>query len=237
MCQAYLRERPPAPHAHLTVRGVGLADTATHMPGHRPPGGCDTKDSRLKEEDRELIALARKGDERAYRTLLTKYERAVYNICLRMVRNREEAQDLAQDAFTKVFSMLERYNPTYAFSSWLFKITSNLCIDAIRKRRVDTVPMDQPISSDQGEYERQYESPTDDPARVYDKREKMSRLSRAIEELPEHYRIMIILRHQEDLSYEEIAQSLDVPLGTVKARIHRAREMLKQRLDGEGFFG
>jgi RNA polymerase sigma factor (sigma-70 family) len=191
----------------------------------------------VKEEDRELIARARKGDEAAYRALLTKYEHAVFNICLRMVRNREEAQDLAQDAFTKVFSMLERYNPTYAFSSWLFKITSNLCIDSIRKRRVDTLPMDEPVHGEQGEYERQYESPSDDPSQVFDKREKMRMLSEAVDALPEHYRIMIVLRHQEDLSYEEIAQTLDLPLGTVKARIHRAREMLKHRLSGADFFG
>lgn len=215
MCQAYLRERPPAPHATRPFK-----DTIP-----------------VKEEDRELIVRARKGNEAAYRALLEKYERPVFNICLRMMRNREEAQDLAQDAFTKVFSMLDRYNPTYAFSNWLFKITSNLCIDSIRKRRVDTLPMDEPVHSDGGDFERQYESPSDDPSQVFDKTEKMRVLSRAIDNLPEHYRIMIVLRHQEDLSYEEIAQSLDVPLGTVKARIHRAREMLKQRLAGEEFFG
>ena len=80
----------------------------------------------VKQEDIALIARAREGDERAYRTLLQKYERAVFSICLRMVRNRDLAADLSQDSFIKVFSMLERYNPSYTFSSWLFKITSNL---------------------------------------------------------------------------------------------------------------
>jgi RNA polymerase sigma-70 factor (ECF subfamily) len=168
--------------------------------------------------------------------LLSKYERPVFNICLRMVRNREEAEDLAQDAFVKVFSMLERYNPAYAFSNWLFKITSNLCIDSMRKRRIKTFPMDSPITTQKGEFERQYESPTEDPEKLVLKGEKMSTLARAIESLPSHYRIMILLRHQEDLSYEEIAATLDVPLGTVKARIHRAREMLKNRLDKEEFW-
>ncbi|UCG53824.1 MAG: sigma-70 family RNA polymerase sigma factor [Candidatus Latescibacterota bacterium] len=190
----------------------------------------------VKEEDRELIARARKGDEGAYRTLLGKYERAVFNICLKMVRDREEARDLAQDAFIKVFSMLDRYNPSFAFSNWLFKITSNLCIDSMRKRRVDTLPMDEPVRGAKGEYERQYASPTATPDKVLLKKEKMKLLSRAIEELPPHYRIMIVLRHQEGLSYEEIAETLEVPLGTVKARIHRAREMLKTRLDGEDFW-
>ena len=188
------------------------------------------------KEDRELIARARKGDEAAYRVLLEQYQRTVFNICLRMVRNREEAEDLAQEAFMKVFSMLDRYNPSFAFSSWLFKITSNLCIDKIRKRRINTLPMDQPVQSENGEYARQYQAPDDDPERLLVKSEKMKQLSDAIDSLPPHYRVMIVLRHQEDLSYEEIAETLDVPLGTVKARIHRAREMLKSRLAGKDFW-
>ena len=190
----------------------------------------------VKDDDRELIERAKRGDESAYRELLLKYQRPVFNICLRMVRNHEQAEDLAQDAFVKTFGMLERYNPSYAFSNWLFKITSNLCIDSMRKRKIDTLPMDAPVSSEKGEYERQYESPTDDPERVMLKGEKMRLLNEAIEALPEHYRIMIVLRHQEDLSYEEIAETLEVPLGTVKARIHRAREMLKTRLGQGDFF-
>ena len=181
----------------------------------------------MREEDIQLVARARAGDERAFRALLEKYERAVFSICLRMVRNREEAADLAQDAFIKVFASLDRYNPAYAFSSWLFKITSNLCIDYLRKRRIDTLPMDQPIDGEKGEIQRQYAAPDPTPDESLDRREKMARLESAIAALPDHYRIMLVLRHQEDLSYEEIADHLSIPLGTVKARIHRAREMLK----------
>jgi RNA polymerase sigma factor (sigma-70 family) len=190
----------------------------------------------VREEDIQLIARARRGDERAFRSLLDKYERPVFSICMRMVRNRDDATDLAQDSFIKVFSMLERYNPSYAFSSWLFKITSNLCIDYLRKRRVETYPMDEPIDGEKGEITRQYESDEPDPDAVLDRKEKMVRLNQGVEELPEHYRIMLILRHQEGLSYEEIAETLEIPLGTVKARIHRAREMLKTNLKGKGFF-
>ncbi len=184
----------------------------------------------MREEDIQLVARARAGDERAFRALLEKYERAVFSICLRMVRNREEAADLAQDAFIKVFGSLDRYNPAYAFSSWLFKITSNLCIDYLRKRRIDTLPMDQPIDGEKGEIQRQYAAPDPTPDESLDRREKMARLESAIAALPDHYRIMLVLRHQEDLSYEEIADHLSIPLGTVKARIHRAREMLKSLL-------
>ena len=213
MCQAHLGDPP------------GSGEAARHR-----------KAFRLKEEDRELIARARKGDEGAYRTLLDKYDRPVYNICLRMCRNTEEARDLAQDAFVKVFGMLERYDARYAFSSWLFKITYNLCIDSMRKRQIDTTSMDAPVSGETGEFQRQFESPTDDPEKVMMKKEKMGLLMEGIESLPEHYRIMILLRHQEDLSYEEIAETLEVPLGTVKARIHRAREMLKAKLQGKDFW-
>lgn len=187
----------------------------------------------VKEDDRELIAQARSGDERAYRALISKYERPVYNICLRMMRDREEARDLAQEAFMKVFAMLDRYNPAFAFSNWLLKITSNLCIDAIRKRRVDTVPMDEPVHGAKGDVERQYASPHAGPEERLIDKERTAVLLRAIDGLPEHYRIMIVLRHQQELSYEEIAQVMDIPLGTVKARIHRAREMLRVRLEGE----
>lgn len=190
----------------------------------------------VKEEDIQLIAEARQGSERAFRALMDKYQRPVFSICLRMVRNRDEAEDLAQESFIKVFAMLERYNSSYAFSSWLFKITSNLCIDFLRKRKIETFAMDEPIDVERGEIQRQYEAPDLDPEQELMKNEKMRRLSTAIDRLPAHYRIMLILRHQENLSYEEIAESLDIPLGTVKARIHRAREMLKSSLRGKDFF-
>lgn len=189
----------------------------------------------MREEDIQLVAKARSGDERAYRTLLQKYERAVFSICLRMVRNRDEASDLAQESFIKVFHSLDRYNPQYAFSSWLFKITSNLCIDHLRKRRIATFGMDDPIDGEKGEIQRQYMTTDPNPEEVYVRSEKVRRLEEAIAALPEHYRIMLVLRHQEDLSYEEIADTLSIPLGTVKARIHRAREMLKGLLDDAEF--
>jgi RNA polymerase sigma factor (sigma-70 family) len=190
----------------------------------------------LREEDILLVARARAGDERAFRTLLEKYERAVFSICLRMVRNRDEATDLSQESFIKVFGSLDRYNPAFAFSSWLFKITSNLCIDYLRKRRITTFAMDEPVETERGEFTRQYVAPDPTPDETLSRNEKMQKLDAGIAALPEHYRIMLILRHQEDLSYEEIADSLSIPLGTVKARIHRAREMLKTILDDTDFF-
>ena len=134
----------------------------------------------------------------AFRALLGKYERAVYSICLRMVRNRDEAADLAQESFVKVFSMLDRYNPSYAFSSWPFKITSNLCIDHLRKRRIETFAMDEPIDGEKGEIQRQYEAPDLDPEQEYIRKEKMQRLVEAINE--DFVRIIMriqVVREQE----------------------------------------
>jgi RNA polymerase sigma-70 factor (ECF subfamily) len=187
----------------------------------------------VKEEDIELISRAKAGEEKAYRTLLVKYQRSVFTICMRMVRDRELAADLSQDVFMKVFTMLDRYDSSYAFSSWLFKITSNLCIDHLRKRRVETYPMEAPIEGDDKEFSRQYEAPDPTPETQLIRKEQMEYLNEAVEELPPHYRMIILLRHQENLSYDEIAETLDIPLGTVKARIHRAREMLKNRLRKE----
>lgn len=189
----------------------------------------------MKKEDLLLVERCKQGDQVAYGQLVRKYQNSVYSLCRKMVRNPEEARDLTQEAFVKTFSNLDRYNPIYAFSSWLFKITSNLCIDYLRKRRITTFAMDDPIDGEKGEIQRQYVAPDPTPEETFIRGEKVRRLEDAIAALPEHYRIMLVLRHQEDLSYEEIADTLAIPLGTVKARIHRAREMLKGLLDDTEF--
>jgi len=192
-------------------------------------------DFRMKQEDLLLIARCKDGDQQAYALLLRKYQNSVYNLCRKMVRNPEEARDLSQEAFVKTFATLERYNPVYAFSSWLYKITANLCIDHIRKQRMKLFSIDEPIDGDEGPIARQLEDPGIRPDEASERNEINARVREAIEKLPEHYSRILIMRHQEQLSYEEIATALDVPLGTVKARIHRAREGLRQILQGESF--
>ena len=182
----------------------------------------------MKSEDRILIERCLKGEERAFEELLNKYKTAVFSICYRMVRNRTDAEDLSQDAFIRTFSVLDRYDPSYPFSSWLFRITSNLCIDFLRRRRGDTVSLDQPIAGTEGDIQRQLPAKTVKPDREMETKEMMATLEDAISGLPEHYRIIVVLRHQEQMSYEEIADNLGIPLGTVKARIHRARNMIKE---------
>ena len=182
----------------------------------------------MKSEDRVLVERCLKGEERAFEELLHKYRNSVYSICYRMVRNQTDAEDLAQDVFIRTFSVLDRYDPSYPFSSWLFRITSNLCIDFLRKAKGGMVSLDQPIEGSEGSIQRQLPSDTVKPDREMENKEMMAALEEAISSLPEHYRIIVILRHQEQMSYEEIADDLGIPLGTVKARIHRARNMIKE---------
>lgn len=184
----------------------------------------------VKKEDLLLVERCKRGDQVAYGQLVRKYQNSVYNLCRKMVRNPEEARDLAQEAFLKTFASLERYNPVYAFSSWLFKITSNLCIDHIRKQRMRLFSIDDPVEGDEGPLFRELADPRRRPDEVSEVSELREAIRCAVERLPEHYRVILILRHQEQLSYEEIAATLEIPLGTVKARIHRAREGLKAHL-------
>jgi RNA polymerase sigma-70 factor (ECF subfamily) len=182
------------------------------------------------QDDALVISQARRGEEQAFAELLHRYRAPVFNLCLRMLKNRDDAEDLAQDVFIKVFGMLDRYDERYAFRSWLFKIASNQCIDFIRKNRVKLLSLDEPLAYKGEEIERQFPADGPTPAERLEEKELGVVLREVTDELPPHYRSMIVLRHQEHLSYEEIAQLMELPLGTVKARIHRARAMMKEKL-------
>ncbi len=188
----------------------------------------------MKSEDANLVGRCLGGDEKSFEELLNKYRKTVYSICLRMVRNPTDAEDLAQEAFIRTFSVLDRYNPVYPFSSWLFRITSNLCIDFIRRRKDGIYSLDQPVMGNEGEMSRQVPSGVVKPDRDMETKEMMTALEESIQLLPEHYRIIVILRHQEQLTYEEISDNLGIPLGTVKARIHRARNLIREYFVGKG---
>ena len=187
-------------------------------------------DREKKQQEHELIVRARAGDQKAFETLLNQYKNLVYAIMLKMVRNPQEAEDLTQEAFMKAFHAIGAFNEEYAFSTWLMKIATNNCIDFLRKKKLKTYSIDQPIQHKDDAI--QVELPTGDPSpeRQLLTAEQARILRQAIEELPPLYRHVIILRHQEEKSYEEIAEILDVPIGTVKARIFRAREMLNKRI-------
>ncbi len=188
----------------------------------------------MKREDAQLVERCLRGDEKAFEELLNKYKASVYSICYRMVRNHSDAEDLSQEVFIRTFSVLDRYDPSYPFSSWLFRITSNLCIDFLRKVKGGTISLDKPVESSDGEMPRQLPSKDAQPDREVESKEMMAVLEEAISTLPEHYKIIVLLRHQEQLTYAEISDNLGIPLGTVKARIHRARSYIKEFFQGKG---
>jgi RNA polymerase sigma-70 factor, ECF subfamily len=184
--------------------------------------------------DHDLIALARTGSEKAYRELLDRYQRPVFSLVYRMVRDRELAEDLAQETFVKVFNHLDRFNPKYKFSSWIFKIASNLAIDTLRKREPPTVSLDgsrHAETPDEVEATRiTVESKDESPEEFLEAKELGQEIERAIGLLRPDYRTAILLRHVEGRAYEEIAEVMGVPLGTVKTFIHRARSELRETL-------
>ena len=187
----------------------------------------------MSGDDAGLVRRCLAGDEKAYRELIERHQAQVYSLALRMVRRAEDAEDLAQETFVRMFRALSRYDPTRPFTAWLFTIATRLCIDHIRRRKVGVISLTRREQDSEEEYQIEVEDPGLLPDEVATHAEEERRVADLIESLPAHYRIVVILRHLQDLSYEEIAEALHLPLGTVKARIHRARALLKARIEGE----
>jgi RNA polymerase sigma-70 factor (ECF subfamily) len=184
--------------------------------------------------DQEVVALARAGKESGYRELLRRYERPLFSLIYRMVRDRAAAEDLSQETFIKVLNALESYRPEYRFSSWIFKIANNAAIDHLRRREVDTLSLDgAPGAMTPDAIEATAVQATDrgpSPLADLESSELGSAIEAAIAKLRPEYRACILLRHVEGRAYEEIAETLDLPLGTVKTYIHRARLELRESL-------
>lgn len=180
------------------------------------------------DDDYLLVTTAMNGCQHAYATLLKRYRQAIFQLMLQRVKNPEDAHDLTMEAFEKAFLKLPSYAPTHAFSTWLFKIALNNLIDFTRKKHVPVIPV--------GEYGDKYDSTSDllfsrhanmpSPEDVMIQEQRIVLIRRLMGRLDERYRRMIELRYYEDMSYEEIAQHLDIPLGTVKAQLYRAKENL-----------
>jgi RNA polymerase sigma-70 factor (ECF subfamily) len=161
------------------------------------------------------------------------YQRPVFSLAIRMLRSEEDAEDVTQETFVRVFRSLDRYDPARPFAAWIFTIAARLCIDQMRRRRVRPVPLVQRDPESDEERSLDVEDPSPGPETLAAHGEEERRAQDLIDGLPPHYRIVVMMRHQQDLSYEEIADALQLPLGTVKARIHRARALLKERITGE----
>lgn len=188
-----------------------------------------------RHQDLKTIKRCKRGEEPAFAEILARYRGPIYNLCYRMTRNPEDARDLGQEVFIKVFGLLDRFDEDYAFSSWLFRIATNHCIDHLRRNRMRFLSLDGAVGKDGQEYELQLPDRGPDPDQVIQRRQAVERLQEVIADLPPHYRAITLLRHDQQLSYEEIAEVLQLPLGTVKARIHRARNMIQHMLKARAY--
>ena len=185
--------------------------------------------------DADVVALAQRGREPAFRELVRRYERPVFSIIFRMVRDSATAEDLAQDTFIKVLNHIDKYRPEFKLSSWLLKIANNVAIDHLRRRQLSTISMSgSPHAGSASEVEAtSFDVASSDESALdeLEARELGSAIEKAVALLRPEYRSCILLRHVEGRSYEEIAATLDLPLGTVKTYIHRARHELRESLE------
>lgn len=181
--------------------------------------------------DQEVVVEARRGREAAYRELIRRYERPVFSLIYRMVRNRELAEDLSQETFVKVLNAIDSYRPEFKFSSWVFKIANNAAIDHLRRRELDTLSLDGSPHADTAESVEatalQIGDSAESPLEEVEAKELGGAIEVGIGQLRPEYRTCILLRHVEGRSYEEIAEIMNLPLGTVKTYIHRARNELR----------
>lgn len=181
------------------------------------------------EEDFEAIRKILDGDKSAFTFIQNKYKARIKSLVRRMIKDPDDVDDLTQEAFIKAYNALDTFQFAYNFSAWLYRIASNSCIDFLRKKRFKTVSLDQPVG---GEDDLFIDVPTNDmtPDIKMISKERKKILNKAINELPENYRNIIKMRHTEEMDYKEIAEQLNIPLGTVKAHLFRARKLLYDAL-------
>lgn len=181
-------------------------------------------------DDRALVARILEGDRDRFTELVKRHEKRVINYVYRITHRYEDAHDLTQEIFVKVFLALDRYDPKYQFSTWLFRIAQNSAIDALRKKSIAEVPLTRP-SDDDNPKEREFADDGISPYRALKNKQLSAAIDQAVKNLPPDYRELIQLRHYAELSYEEIASMKKLPLGTVKNKLFRARNLLKDELD------
>jgi len=178
-----------------------------------------------------FVERAKEGDQKAYAELMHRYKDSIYFMVLKMVNNKDDAMDITVTTFAKAFENLEKYRPDYAFSTWLFRIATNGSIDFIRKKKIQTTSIEG--FSDRDGDDRVFEIKSDvlNPEETSIKKQQTEQLKEIIERLPARYKTLIVLRYFDELSYEEIAEQMDLPLGTVKAQLFRGRDLLSNILN------
>jgi len=180
-----------------------------------------------------ILRATEDSDQKAYAELMEKYRDSIFHLCRKMVFNDDDADDLTIETFGKAFQRLKQYTPAFAFSTWLFKIASNHCIDFIRKKRINALSLDRGIETEDGDniqFTVKDEAP--DPIETLEKKQRVEKMRLVVSELKPRYRRLVELRYFEEYSYDEIALELDLPLGTVKAQLFRARDILASVMEG-----
>jgi RNA polymerase sigma-70 factor (ECF subfamily) len=178
------------------------------------------------KDDFRLVVKAKEGDQKAYASLMQRYKEGIYFMALKMLNNKEDAMDITVETFGKAFENLDKYRPEYAFSTWLFRIATNNCIDFIRKRKLSLVSMSDMDDGEGKDHPVYIVSDSLNPEENSIIRQQRAQLKLLVDNLPERHRKLIILRFYEEFSYSEIAEQLDLPLGTVKTQLYKAKRLL-----------
>ena len=178
----------------------------------------------METPDIDIVKRCLDGEKEAFSELVTRYKRLIYNVIFNMINNKEEVSDIAQEVFIRIYRALDKYDPQYKFSTWSVKIATNYCLDVIRKKKLDTMPIDDALG---------VSSDIDTPEASYLKKEQSDRVNYELSKLPEKYRVPLILYHKNGLSYEEMTQVLNEPMTIIKNRLFRARQMLKEKLSAQ----
>jgi len=183
------------------------------------------------KKDFSLVFKAKIGDQKAYAEIMQRYKDSIYYMALKMVNNKDDAMDLTVETFAKAFENLDKYKPEYAFSTWLFRIATNNSIDFIRKKKLNVVSLDLLSEDEGGDFYLQVPAEGLNPEETSIRKQESEKLKNMVEQLPLRYRTLIVLRYYEELSYEEISQQLGIPIGTVKAQLFRARDLMSNILN------
>ncbi|MCX8131345.1 MAG: sigma-70 family RNA polymerase sigma factor [Clostridia bacterium] len=178
----------------------------------------------METSDLELVQKCLSGEQEVFSEIVTRYKKLIYSVVYNMISDKQEVNDISQEVFIRIYKSLDKYNPEYKFSTWAVKIATNLCLDILRKKKVDSVSIDEVID---------ISSSVDTPETRYIKKEKSEIIRQAIAELPDKYRVPILLFHQNGLSYEEITEILKEPMTIIKNRLYRARLMLREKLESQ----
>lgn len=186
-----------------------------------------------KNDDLAIIEEILNGNKNLFSVLQKKYSKLIKTLIRKMIKDEDDVEDLVQETFIKAYKSLDRFQSNYTFSSWIYKIASNSCIDFLRKKRLNIVSLDQPFTNkndDDDNIHYEIEDNSYQPDIEFINNERKNALIDSIENLPEKYKIIIKMRHEEELDYNEIAEKLNLPLGTVKVHLFRARKLLLDNL-------